>query len=164
MMTKQITFLTLKINFKISLLIVGLLAFQLIAHSQKPNYSGTWKINFKKSIFEAKWTDGMTDGEFKITQIGDKFNWSRYFIIKAKKSKMRLTLISDGKVRRIKFLLFKSKLEWQGDNLRVKIYRNGFSDIVDYKLGETKNELIIDEVFVGVPQDYHNHYVLDKVQ
>ena len=60
------------------------------------------------------------------------------------------------------FFLFKTKLEWQGDNLKVKIWRNGFSDIVEYKFGETQNELIIDEVFVGRPQDYHNHYVLDK--
>ena len=42
--------------------------------------------------------------------------------------------------------------------------RNGFSDIVEYKFGETENELIIDEVFIGRPQDYHNHYVLYKVQ
>lgn len=131
--------------------------------AQKPNYTGTWKINLGKSKFEAKWTDGMTDGEFSINQVGNKFKWARYFIIKGKKSKMKLNLIADGKVRRKKFFLFKTKLEWEGDNLRVKIYRNGFSDIVDYKFGETKNELIIDEVFVGRPQDYHNHYVLDKV-
>jgi hypothetical protein len=154
----------MSIKIKILLAVLGFLICQIQAFSQKPNYSGTWKINLQKSKFEAKWTEGMTEGEFKITQIGDKFKWWRYFIIKGKKSKLKLNLVADGKVRRIKFLLLKSKLEWQADNLKVKIYRNGFSDNVDYKFGETKNELIIDEVFVGRPQDYHNHYVLDKVQ
>ena len=151
-------------NFKVKLLLTvfGFLLCLTQAFSQKPNYSGTWKINLQKSKFEAKWADSLTDGEFKIIQTGDNFKWSRYFITKGKKSKMRLSLIADGKVRRKKFFLFKTKLEWQGDNLKVKIYRNGFSDVVEYKFGETENELIIDEVFVGRPQDYHNHYVLDK--
>ncbi len=113
----------------------------------------------KNSVF--LFTDH-TDGEFKIIQDGDKFKWSRYFIIKGKKSSIRLNMIADDKVRRKKFFLFKTKLEWRGDNLRVKIWRNGFSDVVEYKFGETENELIIDEVFVGRPQDYHNHYVLEK--
>jgi hypothetical protein len=154
----------MKMYFKISLLLVGLLTIGSSTFCQKPNYTGTWKINLQKSKFEAKWTDGMSDGEFTINQIGDNFKWSRYFIIKGKKSKMKFKLVADGKVRRKKFFLFKTKLEWQGDNLKVKIWRNGFSDIVEYKFGETKNELIIDEFFVGRPQDYHNHYVLEKVQ
>lgn len=151
-------------KIKILFTVLGFLICQTHIFSQRPNYSGTWKINLQKSKFEAKWTEGLTDGEFKIIQTGDKFRWSRYFIIKDKKSKMRLNLIADGKVRRIKFFLFKSKLEWQGDTLKVKIYRNGFSDVVEYKFGETENELIIDEVFIGRPQDYHNHYVLEKQQ
>ena len=161
---KTNTFIRMKISFIISLLFIGLFVFQVKVHSQKKNYSGTWKINLQKSKFEAKWTEGMSDGEFKILQTGDKFKWSRYFNINGKKSKMSLKLIADGKVRRVKFLLFKSKLEWLEEKLRVKIYRNGFSDIVEYKFGETENELIIDEVFIGRPQDYHNHYVLFKVQ
>lgn len=151
-----------RMNFLLPLL--GFLFFQIQALSQKPNYSGTWKLNLEKSKFEANWTKGLTDGEFTIIQKADNFNWSRYFIINGKKSKMRFKLIADGKVRRKKMLLFKSKLEWIGDNLKAKIYRNGFSNVVDYKFGETKNELIIDEVFVGRPQDYHNHYVLNKIQ
>ena len=154
----------MSINIKILLTFFVLVLCQIQAFSQKPNYSGTWKINLQKSKFEAKWTDGLTDGEFKIIQTGDKFKWSRFFIIKGKKSKMKFNLISDSKVRRKKFFLFKTKLEWQGDNLKVKVYRNGFSDVVEYKFGETANELIIDEVFIGRPQDYHNHYVLDKQQ
>ena len=42
----RITFLNMmKINFKFLIQFVGLLAFQSKAHSQKPDYSGTWKIN-----------------------------------------------------------------------------------------------------------------------
>jgi hypothetical protein len=154
----------MRLKIKILLTVFVFLLCQTQAFPQKPNYSGTWKINLQKSKFEAKWTNGLTDGEFKIIQVGDKFKWSRYFIIKGKKSKMRLNMIADGKVRRKKFFLFKTKLEWQSDTLKVKIWRNGFSDVVEYKFGENENELIIDEVFIGRPQDYHNHYVLDKQQ
>jgi hypothetical protein len=149
-------------KLKIILAVLGLFVYQFQTYAQATNYTGTWKINLQKSKFEADWAKGLTEGEFKIIQIGDKFKWSRYFIVKGKKSKMKLNLIADGKVRRKKMLLFKTKLEWIGDNLKAKIFRNGFSDVVDYKFGDTKNELIIDEVFVGRPQDYHNHYVLDK--
>jgi len=151
-----------KIKFLLTLL--WFLICQIQALSQKPNYSGTWKLNLQKSNLEANWAKGLTDGEFTIVQIADNFKWSRYFIINGKKSNMRFNLIADGKVRRKKMLLFKSKLEWIGYNLKANIFRNGFSNVVDYKFGETNNELIIDEVFVGRPQDYHNHYVLDKIQ
>ena len=154
----------MRLKIKFLLTVFAFLLCQTQVFSQKPNYSGTWKINLQKSKFEAKWTNGLTDGEFKIIQAGDKFKWSRYFIIKGKKSKMRLNMIADGKVRRKKFFLFKTKLDWQGGTLKVKIWRNGFSDVVEYRFGENENELIIDEVFVGRPQDYHNHYVLEKQQ
>jgi hypothetical protein len=154
----------MKCIMRFILVLTGLLTFQCYSFSQKPNYTGTWKLNLQKSKFEANWTKGLTDGEFTIIQKEDKFEWSRYFIINDKKSQMKFNLIADGKVRRKKMFLFKSKLEWKGDNLKANIYRNGFSNVVDYKFGESKNELIIDEVFVGRPQDYHNHYVLDKIK
>jgi hypothetical protein len=154
----------MRIKIKVLFIILGFLICHIQVFSQKPNYSGTWKLNLQKSKFEANWTNGLTDGEFKIIQIGDKFDWSRYFIINGKKSTMKFDLIADGKVRRKKMFLFKCKLEWADETLKANVFRNGFSNVVDYKFGETKNELIIDEVFIGRPQDYHNHYVLDKVQ
>lgn len=141
--------------------VLGLLICQTPAFSQKPDYSGTWKLNLQKSKLEADWTKGLTEGVFTITQNGDKFTLSRYFIINGKKQKLKIKMNADGKVRRKK-ILFKGRLEWMGNNLHAKIYRNGFSNVVDYKFGNNQNEFIADEVFIGRPQDYHNHWVFDR--
>lgn len=142
-------------------MVPGFFICQTQAFSQKPNYSGTWKLNLQKSKLEANWAKGLTEGVFTITQAGDKFKLSRYFIINGKKQKLGIKMIADGKVRRKK-ILFKGKLEWMGNNLHAKIYRNGFSNVVDYMFGDTQNEFIADEVFTGRPQDYHNHWVFDR--
>jgi hypothetical protein len=70
-------------------------------------------------------------------------------------------MIADGKVRRKK-ILFKGKLEWKDNKLQATISRNGFLNIVNYTFGDNQNEFIADEVFVGRPQDYHNHWVFDR--
>ena len=143
------------------LAVLGFLTCQTPALSQKPDYSGTWKLNLQKSKLEADWAKGLTEGVFTITQNGNKFKLSRYFIINGKKQKLSIKMTADGKVRRKK-ILFKGKLEWMGNNLHAKIYRNGFSNVVDYKFGDNQNEFIADEVFTGRPQDYHNHWVFDR--
>jgi hypothetical protein len=150
-------------KIKILLTVLGFLICQTQAFSQRPNYSGTWILNFQKSKLEANWAKGLTEGVFTIMQDGDKFKLSRYFIINGKKQKLGIKMIADGKVRRKK-ILFKGKLEWEGNNLKAKIYRNGFSNVVNYKFGDNQNEFIADEVFIGRPQDYHNHWVFDKQQ
>ncbi|HEX8547542.1 MAG TPA: hypothetical protein VF691_11310 [Cytophagaceae bacterium] len=129
--------------------------------SQKPNYPGTWVVNLQKSKLQADWTKGLTEGVFTISQSGDKFELSRYFIINNKKRKLRYKMIADGKTRRKK-LFFRGKLEWKRNTLRATIFRNGFLDIVNYKVGDNQNELIADEVFKGVPQDYYNHWVFER--
>src|ERR1700681_4691569 len=106
--------------------------YNVSTFGQKPDYSGTWVLDLEKSKIEANWAKGLTKGVFTITQEGDKFTLSRYFIIGDKKRKLRLKMIADGKVRRKK-ILFKGKLEWKENNLQAAIFRNGFLNIVNYK-------------------------------
>jgi hypothetical protein len=148
-------------NFKTISILLSILAFQFQSFSQRPNYSGTWILNLQKSQIQAGWAKGLTKGVFTITQDGDKFTLSRYFIIKDKKRKLHFNMIADGRVRRKK-ILFKGKLEWKDNNLQATIFRNGFLNIVNYKFGDTQNEFIADEAFTGRPQDYHNHWVFVK--
>jgi hypothetical protein len=151
----------LKNKLKNLLTLLSFFVCQSQTFSQKPNYSGTWVLNLQKSQIQADWAKGLTKGVFTITQDGDKFDLSRYFIIKDRKRKLNFKMIADGKVRRKK-ILFRGKLEWKENNVQATIFRNGFLDIVNYMFGDNQNEFIADEVFKGRPQDYHNHWVFER--
>lgn len=152
-------------NNKIIILLIalGFIVYQLPAFSQKPNYTGIWILNLQKSNLQADWTKGLTKGVFEITQDGDKFKLSRYFIVKDKKRKLCFNMVADGKIRRIK-IFFKGKLEWKENHLQATIFRNGFFNVVNYTFGENQNEFIADEVFTGRPQNYHNQWVFERKQ
>jgi hypothetical protein len=151
----------MKNKIKILLTILCIFVSKSQFFAQKTNYTGVWVVNLKKSKLEAFWAKELTKGVFTIKQEGDKFSLSRYFIISGKKRKLKISMLSDGKVRRLK-LIFKGKLERTENNLEATIFRKNFSNIVNYKYGDNQNELIADEVFAGKPQNYHNHWVFDK--
>lgn len=150
----------MRFKIKILLTVFSLIVCQLQLFAQTPNYTGTWVLNLEKSKLEDK-SDGLTGSIFIIKQNGDKFRLKRYHIYGDKKKKIGFKMVADGRIRRVK-ILFKGKLEWEGNNLKAKIYRNGFSNVVTYKFGDNQNEFIADEVFIGRPKDYHNHWVFDK--
>jgi hypothetical protein len=66
-----------------------------------------------------------------------------------------------SKTRRVK-ILFKGKLEEKENQLLAILWRKNFSNIVNYKFGNNKNEFIADEVFTGKPQNHHNIWVFDR--
>jgi hypothetical protein len=70
-------------------------------------------------------------------------------------------MIADGKTRKVK-ILFKGKLEHTENSLRATLWRKNFSNIVNYKFGDSQNEFIADEVFKGKPQDHHSIWVFDR--
>lgn len=148
---------------KIAKLLLTITVFYLIALSafgQKPNYSGTWVLNLGKSKLEDK-TTGLTSSIFIIKQEGDKLKLTRYHIFGDKKKKISFTMTANGKTKRVK-LLFKGKLEWKESELVASLWRKNFSNIVNYKFGVNQNEFIADEVFKGLPHDYHNIWVFDR--
>jgi hypothetical protein len=147
-------------EIKISLTVFALLLSQAIIFAQKPNYTGTWILNFEKSKLEHR-PDGLTSSVFVIKQENDKFSLTRYHIFENKKKKISFKMVDDAKTRRIKFL-FKGKLEWKENNLQATLWRKNFLNIVNYKFGNTQNEFIADEVFTGRPQNHHNIWVFDR--
>jgi hypothetical protein len=70
-------------------------------------------------------------------------------------------MIADGKTRKVK-ILFNGKLEWKENNLQATLWRKNFSNIVLYKFGNNQNEFIANEVFTGIPKNYHNVWVFDR--
>lgn len=69
---------------------------------------------------------------------------------------------ADGKTRPVK-LLFRGKLELPTTTIKASIWKNNFSNIVDYSFGSTQNELIADEVMKSKHDNHHNIWVFDKV-
>ncbi|MEQ8531383.1 MAG: hypothetical protein RIB86_06010, partial [Imperialibacter sp.] len=105
--------------------------------------------------------DGLTSSVFVIKQEGDKFKLTRYHIFGDKKKKISFKMTADGKTRPVK-ILFKGKLENKENSLLATLWGKNFSNIVNYKNGDTQNEFIADEVFTGLPQNHHNIWVFDR--
>ena len=146
---------------KLSLLtLIGLLWLSQPVLAQKPDYSGTWVLNLEKSQLQYM-ADGFTGSRFIIQQKGDKLKLTRYHYFGDKRKKISFKMRADGKTRTIK-LLFKGKLEWQGEQLKATLSRKNFLNIVDYRFGSDTNQFIADETFTGLPQDHHNVWVFDR--
>ena len=147
-------------KIKILLTLVVFFVSRSQTFAQKPDYTGTWKLNLEKSKLESR-PEGLTSSEFIIKQEGDKFRLTRYHIFGEKKNKISFKMTADGKTRKVK-LLFKGKLEWKGNNLQATLWRKNFLNIVNYKFGNNQNEFIADEVFTGNPKNYHNIWVFER--
>jgi hypothetical protein len=147
-------------KIKILLTILGFFVCQSQTFAQKPNFTGTWVFNFEKSKFEFG-PEGLTSSLFIIKQDADNFKLTRTHVYGEKKNKLSFKMIADGKTRRVK-ILFRGKLEWKENNLQATLWRKNFSNIVNYKFGNSPNEFIADEVFTGYPKNHHTIWVFDR--
>ena len=150
----------MRIKTKTLLTVLGLFVYQSRVFSQVPNYTGTWVLNLEKSTLEHP-PEGLTSTVFIINQEGDKFSLTRYHVFGDKKKKISFKMTADGKTRKVK-ILFKGKLEHIEKGLRSTLWRKNFSNIVNYKFGNSQNEFVADEVFKGKPQDHHSIWVFDR--
>jgi len=150
----------MKSRVNILLIVLGSFICESQIFAQTPNYTGTWVLNLEKSTLEHP-QEGLTSTVFIIKQEGDKFRLTIYHVFGDKKKKISFKMIADGKTRKVK-ILFKGKLEQKENGLRATLWRKNFSNIVDYKFGNSQNEFIADEVFKGKPQDHHSIWVFDR--
>jgi hypothetical protein len=128
--------------------------------TQSADYSGRWRLNLEKSKLEHR-PDGLTSSLFVIKQEGDKFSLTRYHIYGDKQKKKSFNMVADGRTKRI-MLLFKSKLERNGNGLTASVWRKNFSNIVHYQFGSNENEFIADETFTSKHNNHHNVWVFDR--
>ena len=81
---------------------------------------------------------------------------------------MQVTLITDGQeyIHFIGDVEVRSRCAWDGDSLifKSRLHRAGFDaeNVVRYSLEQDGIEIFADEVYNGVPQSYHNKWVLIK--
>lgn len=143
------------------MLLLGL-GFQLQMFAQRPNFTGTWVLNFQKSKLDT--TDnlnGLTGQIFVIKQVDNEFSLKIYHIYGDKKRKIGFKMTADGKARRVK-IIFKGKLEQKDNSLQATMWRKNYLNSVNYKFGTNPNELVADEVFTGRPKDHHSIWVFDR--
>lgn len=144
------------------LLLLPWLVFHSTTLAQAPDLSGTWVLNFEKSKLDK--TDnnkGLTGQVFIIRQNGNTFNLKIIHQYGDKKKKIGFRMLADGKTRRLK-LLFKGKLEQNGNSLHAIMWRKHYHNSVHYTFGSTENELVADEIFTGRPKDHHSIWVFDR--
>ncbi|BDQ12079.1 hypothetical protein [Sediminibacterium sp. TEGAF015] len=148
-------------KLKLLVLLLGL-GFQLQMFAQRPNFTGTWVLNFQKSKLDT--TDnlnGLTGQIFVIKQVDNEFSLKIYHIYGDKKRKIGFKMTADGKARRVK-IIFKGKLEQKDNSLQATMWRKNYLNSVNYKFGTNPNELVADEVFTGRPKDHHSIWVFDR--
>jgi hypothetical protein len=117
--------------------------------AQQSDYSGTWLLNMAKSQLQDM-DEGFTGSRFIIEQKGEKIKFTRYHYYGKKHNRISFKIRADGKTRTIK-LLFKGKLEWQGEQLKATLTRKHFLNVVHYRFRSDENEFIADETFTGLP-------------
>lgn len=147
-------------QLKYLVFLIGLMSFQPLEQEEKLDLTGKWILNFEKSKLEDV-SEGQTGSVFLIRQNGDKFDLKIIHIFGTREKKIGFKMIADGKTRSEK-ILFKGKLEQIENGLRASLWRRNFSNIVEYKFGNDKNELIANEVFKSNSKTYHNIWVFDK--
>lgn len=148
-------------KLKLLVLLLGL-GFQLQMFAQRPNFTGTWVLNFQKSKLDT--TDnlnGLTGQIFVIKQVDNEFSLKIYHIYGDKKRKIGFKMTADGKARRVK-IIFKGKLEQKDNSLQATMWRKNYLNSVNYKFGTNQNELVADEVFTGRPKEHHSIWVFDR--
>ena len=148
-------------KLKLLVLLLGL-GFQSQMFAQRPNFTGTWVLNFQKSKLDT--TDnlnGLTGQIFVIKQVDNEFSLKIYHIYGDKKRKIGFKMTADGKARRVK-IIFKGKLEQKDNSLQATMWRKNYLNSVNYKFGTNQNELVADEVFTGRPKDHHSIWVFDR--
>ena len=148
-------------KLKLLVLLLGL-GFQSQMFAQRPNFTGTWVLNFQKSKLDT--TDnlnGLTGQIFVIKQVDNEFSLKIYHIYGDKKRKIGFKMTADGKARRVK-IIFKGKLEQKDNSLQATLWRKNYLNSVNYKFGTNQNELVADEVFTGRPKDHHSIWIFDR--
>ena len=145
---------------KILLTLLCTFFFQTKEFAQTTNFSGSWVLNFEKSVIEGK-VESLTRQIFVINQNANDFSLKIFHLYGDKKRKIGFRMIADGKTRRVK-IIFKGKLEHTENGLQATMWRNNYLNMVHYKFGANQNELIADETYMGIPKNHHSIWVFDK--
>ncbi len=131
----------------------------------KPDFSGTWKFNSKKSVLQIPLPDAT---EFVIDHREPVFRLSRTLVVRGVSNTLELTLTTDGKETEGEQgeLHFRSRLFWDRETLvfESRVERNAETglNVVRYRLNAAGDSLVAEERLRSKGLNYDNTWVLDK--
>jgi dienelactone hydrolase len=131
----------------------------------KPDFSGTWKFNHRKSSLQIPPPDSTI---FTIEHQEPDFRLSRTHVYAGKSDTFSIDLTTDGEtvVRNHGNMKIYVRLFWEGETLVFDstLEREGekAANVVRYKLADKGQTFIAEERFRGKQQSYENTWVFDK--
>jgi hypothetical protein len=159
---------TLAALFLLGLLPVAAIAVRAVAAGPaKPDFSGTWIIDFAKSRLQIQ--AKIESGEFTIDHKDPDFRFDRVFTVEGKKDETSYALTTDGKVKveELADRTLRSRLFWDGDvlvfDVRI-VLKNGreATNVVRYSLREGGRTFVAEEKFRGPKLQYDNVWVAER--
>ncbi len=135
--------------------------------SEKPNFSGSWVVNAKKSRLAIKVE--LESATFTIDHKEPDFRFSRVFVIGGKDNALAWALTTDGKeaVTVEDGRTDHSRLYWDGDVLVFEVrmvLKDGreATNVVRYSLRDGGRTFVAEEKFRGPVLNYDNLWVADR--
>ncbi len=131
--------------------------------SSKPDFSGTWQVDFRKSRLQI---EAPTSSVFKIQHNEPSLTLERTHKAEGYEDTFSLALTTDGSetITHKGEVEIRSTCVWQGRSLRFhsRILAHGAKaeNLVIYSMSADGQEIIADETFTGPPKNYDNRWVL----
>jgi hypothetical protein len=150
-------------------LIVGLLCVAGMASlaADKPDFSGTWVLNLKKSQLQIQ--EKLDSATFTIEHKEPDFRFSRVFVVEGKADALSYALTTDGKEKIDKQpgRTTVSRLTWDGNVLVLDeriVLADGreATNVVRYSLRDGGQTLVAEEKFRGPIHKHDNLWVADR--
>lgn len=146
--------------------LVAVLAVPVIsAAPPKPNFTGTWKVNFQKSVLEIPAPDSTL---FVVEHNEPHFRLTRTHVVKDKSDTFSIDLTTDGKelVRREGNRTDYSRAYWEGNVLvfatRIVMGDREATNLVRYAMAKDGQSFTAMERFRGPKLSYDNVWVMEK--
>ena len=131
----------------------------------RPNFSGEWVLNVKKSTMA---TQGVESGTVRIDHKEPAFGFQRRFVTKNGPSEARYDLTTDDKekVRTSGNVTRRSRMYWEGEELvldeKGEMSGGTATNVVRYRLENGGAVLVARETFNGPKLKYANVWVFDR--
>ena len=144
---------------------VLLAALIVSAAPPRPNFSGTWKVNFQKSVLEITAPDSTL---FVVEHNEPRFHLARTHVSKGKSDTFSIDLTTDGKevIRKEGNRTDYSRAYWEGDVLvfstRIVMGDKEATNLVRYAMAKDAQSFTAMERFRGPKLQYDNIWVMER--
>jgi hypothetical protein len=161
---KRRSLTVIRIGWLFSLALV-LFASATFSAPPKPNFTGTWKVNFRESVLQIPAPESTV---FVIEHHEPHFHLTRTHTAQGKSDTFSIDLTTNGKevVRRDGKRTIYARAHWEGSVLvfdsRIVVEGKEATNVVRYRMAEDGRSFTAKERFRGPQLNYDNVWVLKK--